>query len=139
MDVMLELQSSLEYLLHNKDSFAEKFYSRVFQIAPEVRALFKSDMIKQGRVLWHMLGGIVYTMSRPEHLHMGLKELGKNHARYGVKAEHCPVVLQALLETIQEVVGDNFNDKLAFAWEQTLTRVTSEMKRYQMESEHIER
>jgi len=135
LDVQLELQSSLEFLLRNRESFSEKFYARVFQKSPETRSLFKTDMIKQGRLLTHMLGGIIYTMSRPDHLALGLKELGKNHSRYGVKAEHYPVVLESLLETIKEELGEIYNENLATAWEQTLTFVTSEMKKYQMEEE----
>lgn len=129
MDIQLELQSSLEYLLENRDRFAEKFYQRVFERSPEARSLFKSNMQQQGRLLTHMLGGIVYTLSRPDHLMMGLHELGKNHVRYGVKAEHYPVVLECLLETIKDELGEFYSDNLGIAWEKTLTFVTSEMKK----------
>jgi len=131
IDVQLELQSSLEYLLRNQDSFAEKFYSKVFEKSPETRALFKNDMVKQGRLLTHMLGGMIYSLSRPQHLEMGLRELGKNHSRYGVTPEHYPVVLQSLLETIEEELGEMYDEDIGKAWEQTLTFVTSEMKKYQ--------
>jgi hemoglobin-like flavoprotein len=130
LDIQLELQSSLEYLLQNEDEFAEKFYNRVFEKSPQIRNLFKQNMKQQGRLLTHMLGGIIYTMSRPEHMRLGLKELGRNHARYGVKPEHYPIVLSSLLETIEEQLGEIYNENLAKAWSEALNNVTAEMKKY---------
>lgn len=136
MDVQLELQSSLEYLLRNEEEFAGKFYQRVFEKNPEIRGLFKRDLKQQGRLLTHMLGGIVYTLSRPEYLKLGLRELGKNHARYGVRSEYYPVVLQSMLETIREQLGDFYNDNLGKAWEQALNMVISEMKMHDQPQMH---
>ena len=134
MDIQLELQQSLDYLLRNEDTFASKFYDKVFNKAPEARTLFKNNMASQGRLLTHMLGGIVYSMSRPEHLAMGLKLLGESHVRYGVHEVHYPVVLECLMETIQKELGDLCNDKLLSAWKQALETVTSEMKHYARQS-----
>ena len=130
MDIQLELQNSLDYLLKNEDRFAENFYGKVFSKAPECRGLFKKDMKSQGRLLTHMLGGIVHSMSRPEHLKLGLKSLGESHSRYGVLKEHYPVVLEALTETIQEELGDLYTDRVGKAWKEALIEVTNEMKKY---------
>ena len=130
IDIQLELQRSLDYLLENEDDFAHLFYSKVFQKAPQVRALFNKNMTAQGRLLTHMLEGIVYSMSRPEHFDMGLKLLGESHIRYGVKQEYYPVVLEALLETIRETLGEMYTGDLMRAWEDALTLITSEMKKY---------
>lgn len=130
MDIQLELQHTLDILLQNEEAFAEKFYNKVFAIAPQTRALFKNNMRAQGRLLTHMLGGIVYSMSRPSHLMMGLKTLGESHARYGVQAAHYPVVLQAMMETIREELGELCTEKIEKAWEQALITVTTEMKKY---------
>lgn len=129
MDIQLELQHSLDYLLRNEEEFATKFYNRVFEKAPEVRSLFKNNMTSQGRLLTHMLGGIVYSMSRPDHLKMGLKLLGESHSRYGVLKEHYPIVLSSLLETIEEQLGEINTEKLLLAWKEALTYITTEMKK----------
>lgn len=130
MDIQLELQRSLDYLLRNEEDFANKFYTRVFEKSPEVRTLFKNNMTSQGKLLTHMLGGIVYSMSRPEHLTLGLKLLGESHARYGVLEAHYPIVLSCLLETIKEELGDYYSGQLIIAWEKALTMITTEMKKY---------
>lgn len=130
MDIQLELQNSLDYLLRNEDEFAEKFYNKVFTKSPHIRELFNNNMQSQGRLLTHMLGGIVYSMSRPEYLELGLKSLGKSHARYGVLEEHYPIVLESLKETIKEELGELFTERIGKAWERALIDVTTEMKKY---------
>jgi len=127
MDINLELQSTLDFLMSNEESFSSRFYERLFTIAPAVRALFKNNMMMQGRLLMHMLVGIVYSLGRPEHLMMGLRALGKSHVQYGVKPEYYPFVIQALLETIEEELGDLFTPRIGEAWNQALQMVTQRM------------
>lgn len=133
-DMNLELQSSLDFILKNEEGFAERFYEKVFARSPEARALFKKDMVAQGRLLTHMLGGIVYSLSRPEFLEMGLASLGKSHEKYGVKPEHYPVVQEALLQTIKEELGGLYTERLGEAWEQALEFITSKMSSWQSNS-----
>ncbi len=116
LDLQLELQASLHSLLQEEDRFAALFYEKVFQKAPAVRSLFKKNLIDQGRLLTHMLGGIVYALSRPEYLLLGLKKLGKNHLRYGVQSEHYPVVKAAMLETIEAILKTEKTEKTMDAW-----------------------
>ena len=131
VDVSLELQSTLDLLMQNEEEFADKFYTRVFEKAPNLRTIFKNNMMMQGRLLTHMLTGIVYALSRPEYLIMGLKALGKSHVKYGVKAEHYPVVKACMLETINEQLGSNYNDRVAEAWDKALDLVTDTMKNWE--------
>lgn len=128
MDLQLELQASLHLLLQDEEKFAAIFYEKIFKKAPFVRQLFKNNMSAQGRLLTHMLGGIVYSLSRPEHLVMGLKKLGKNHERYGVQPEYYPIVKEAMLETIPEVLKDFTSARVIEAWSQALDFVIDTMK-----------
>ncbi|TNE65445.1 MAG: 2Fe-2S iron-sulfur cluster binding domain-containing protein [Bacteroidetes bacterium] len=134
-DMNLELQSSLDLILQNEERFAMRFYENVFVKAPGVRALFKNDMAAQGRLLTHMLGGIVYSLSRPEYLVMGLKALGKSHERYGVRPEYYPVVEEVLLETIREELGDMYTPELGEAWKQALHFITEQMTNWKAEKQ----
>ena len=128
MDLQLELQSSMNIMLKDEVGFAKIFYDKVFTLAPFIRALFRNNMTDQGRLLTHMLGGIVYSLSRPEHLKKGLAKLGKSHVQYGVKAEYYPVVKQAMIETIDEVLGENKTPKTLEAWNAALDFVIDTMK-----------
>lgn len=127
-NLQLELQSSLNTMLEDEDLFATIFYQKVFEMAPDVRALFRNNLTDQGRLLTHMLGGIVYSLSRPEHLKKGLEKLGQSHVHYGVKAEYYPVVKKAMIETIEEVMGENKTSRTIEAWSAALDFVTDTMK-----------
>ncbi len=127
-DVNLEVQASLEILLEDEEAFAEKFYNKVFERAPQVRQLFKSNLIDQGRMLTHMLGGVVYSLSRPEYLALGLRALGEQHQHYGVKAKHYPLVKDVLLETIYEQLGETATPEVQACWAQAIEKVISLMQ-----------
>ena len=127
MDLQLELQASLHFLLKDEDAFASLFYSKVFEKAPFVRALFKNNMRDQGRLLTHMLGGIVYSLSRPDNLKLGLQKLGKNHVKYGVMDDYYPVVKAAMLETITEIMGEHCTDEVLNAWKTAMDFVIKHM------------
>lgn len=134
LDSQLELQSSLHLMLENQDEFARIFYDKVFAISPEARALFKRNMTDQGRLLTHMLSGIVYTLARPDHLITGIKALGKSHEKYGVTPEHYPVVREAMLNTIDEVLGANKTPKTMEAWTLSLDFILEEMQHWSKQS-----
>lgn len=128
MDLQLELQSSMNIMLKDEERFASIFYDKVFNKAPFIRALFRNNMTDQGRLLTHMLGGIVYSLSRPEHLKKGLAKLGQNHVQYGVKAEYYPIVKQSMIETINEVLGEDKTPRTLEAWSTALDFVIDTMK-----------
>jgi hemoglobin-like flavoprotein len=128
MDLQLELQASLHVMLEDQDRFAKIFYDKVFEINPEIRSLFRKNMTDQGRLLTHMLGGIVYSLSRPEHLATGLKKLGESHINYGVRVEHYPIVKEAMMYAIEQSIGERKTRKTIDAWSKALDDVMDMMK-----------
>ena len=136
MDVNLEVQASLELLLKEGDRFAKTFYQNLFDKTPRLRELFKNNMQQQERMLTHMVGGIVYSLSRPHFLSQGLKKLGRDHERYGVQPEHYPLVKSAFLETIQEELGEDCNPEILEAWNTALDVVTNFMRSHKSKGRH---
>jgi class 3 adenylate cyclase len=131
MDLQLELQASLPIMLEDQDQFAKIFYDKVFEMAPGVRSLFRNNMTDQGRLLTHMLGGIVYALSRPEHLRSGLKRLGENHVNYGVREDHYPIIKEAMLYSIAEIMGERRTEKTLDAWNAALEYIIGAMLRWE--------
>lgn len=128
MDLQLELQSSMSLMLDDEEGFAKIFYDKLFTRAPYLRNLFRNNMTDQGRLLTHMLGGIVYSLSRPEHLKRGLSKLGQSHLQYGVKDAYYPIVKQAMLETIDQVLREAKTPQTLNAWSAALDFVIDAMK-----------
>lgn len=98
------------------EAAAGLFYSRLFELDPGVRTLFKADMKEQGRKLMDMIGVAVKGLDHPDRLLPALKELGVRHKTYGVKQEHYQTVGQALLETLEKGLGADFTPKARESW-----------------------
>src|SRR5258708_34803215 len=67
---------------------AALFYGRLFEIAPDVRPLFRGDMAEQGRKLMATLGVVVNGLTDLESILPAASALAKKHVSYGVRAEH---------------------------------------------------
>ena len=111
------------------DQAAELFYSRLFEVYPEVKPLFKTDDMKeQGRKLMAMIGTAVNGLDNLEPLLGAVKDLGKRHVDYGVKDEDYDKVAECLIWTLNQGLGDEFTDELEAAWVKTYTAVADVMK-----------
>src|SRR5258708_2253620 len=80
---------------------AALFYGRLFEIAPDVRPLFRGDMAEQGRKLMATLGVVVNGLTDLESILPAASALAKKHVSYGVRAEHYGPVGVALLWTLE--------------------------------------
>ena len=108
---------------------AEMFYRRLFDVAPELRTLFKGDMRAQGQRLMGMIDTAVKELERWDQLVPALEALGRRHAGYGVKDADYDTVAAALLWTLEKGLGEAFNDDVRRAWINTYAALTDTMKR----------
>jgi hemoglobin-like flavoprotein len=95
---------------------ADLFYGRLFEVAPQVRAMFPDDLSEQKKKLMAMLGTAVAGLSRLETLMPAVQALGRRHAGYGVKAQHYASVGSALLWTLEKGLGEAFTPEVKDAW-----------------------
>jgi len=95
---------------------ADLFYSRLFEIAPDVRRLFPEDMAGQKKKLMLMLGAAVGSLDRLDALIPVVQALGKRHTGYGVTAAHFASVGAALLWTLEQGLGPAFTPEVKAAW-----------------------
>lgn len=107
---------------------AALFYARLFEIDPDLRRLFKSDLGDQGQRLLAMLGQAVALLSHPERLLPVLRQLGARHQGYGVEARHYATVGQALLDTLAAGLGTAFTPALRAAWTEVYGVVAQTMQ-----------
>jgi hemoglobin-like flavoprotein len=98
------------------DTAASMFYARLFELDPELRRLFTSDLREQGRKLMQMIGVAVNGLDRLDALVPAAKQLGARHAGYGVKDTHYDTVAAALLWTLEEGLGPDFTPEVKDAW-----------------------
>jgi hemoglobin-like flavoprotein len=95
---------------------ADLFYDRLFQIAPEVRPLFPIDLRTQKQKLMSMLTTAVTNLHQVEKIVPAVQDLGRRHARYGVKDAHYKPVGEALIWTLEKGLGSAFTQPVREAW-----------------------
>ena len=107
---------------------ADLFYARLFELAPQLRPLFKTDMKRQGMSLMTMLSSAVRGLDNPDALMPVLRSLGRRHVSYGVKDEHYAVVGHAFLDTLAHAFGTTFDDEMRDAWTAAYSLMASTMQ-----------
>jgi nitric oxide dioxygenase len=110
------LRLSFVKLMGAKAKVGQVFYRRLFEIAPELRPLFKSGIEVQAQKLMDMLGIVIRLLRDPAVLSAMLIRLAQRHRGYGVHAEHYQKVRDALLWTLERVLAEAFTSELRTAW-----------------------
>ncbi|SRR5258707_14443227 len=121
------VQQSFAKVAPIADKAATLFYDRVFETAPQVRALFPDDMTEQKRKLMATLAVVVNGLSNLPAVLPAASALAKRHVAYGVVADHYPVVGAALLWTLEKGLGAGWNPELAAAWAAAYTTLADFM------------
>ena len=123
------VSQSINDLRADSDAVVARFYDRLFEIAPDARALFTIDMPTQRTKFFRELDEIAHAIPSLASFVTRATELGLEHVDFGVEARHYRAFGQALLEVLGEVYGDRFTDDLAGAWRQAYAMVADSMQR----------
>ena len=121
------VQQSFAQVVPIADKAAEIFYSRLFELAPAVKPLFRGDMAEQRRKLVATLAVVVGGLSDLPSVLPAASALAKRHVDYGARPEHYPVVGEALLWTLARGLGPQFTPDVAGAWTAAYTTLSGYM------------
>lgn len=121
------IQESFAKVVPIKDTAADIFYTRLFEIAPEVKPFFKGDIKEQGSKLMATLGVVVNGLRDLDKIVPVAQKLAIGHVDYGVKAEHYTPVGEALIFTLDKGLGDAFTPELKEAWLAAYTTLSGVM------------
>ena len=123
----LLVRQSFESVQEYANSLTKLFYGRLFQVEPAVRSLFTGSIEEQSKKLLDMLATAVESLDQFEELRPKLEELGRKHVTYGAKAEHYDVVRLALLWTLGQALGLEFDQETRTAWDKMLRAISTAM------------
>jgi nitric oxide dioxygenase len=104
------------------------FYERLFAANPSFRPLFKNDMRIQGLKLMTMLAMVVYNLPEPGQVLPAIRDLAVRHVEYGVKLADYDALREALLWTLEQVLGKDFRPSVRKAWTVCYDELAGEMK-----------
>ncbi|MEO3801853.1 globin domain-containing protein [Nonomuraea sp. B1E8] len=92
------------------------FYGRLFAENPHLRGMFPPALDVQRDRLFSALTRIVWSLDSPESMAAFLGQLGRDHRKYGVVAEHYAAVGKALLATVRRFAAEVWSPEIEQAW-----------------------
>lgn len=110
-----------------KETAADLFYNKLFELDPDARQLFKEDISIQKKALMATISFAVATLNHPEKLVPAVQALGVRHGKYGVTPDHYGTVGQALLWTLEQGLGDAWTPEAKTAWTEVYGILSSTM------------
>ena len=110
------VKESWGYVITKSEEAGQLFYSRLFEVAPGVRHLFKGDVKEQSRKLMSMVTLIVSRLDKLDTIIDDIRGLASRHNKYGAKKEHYAVVGSCLLWTLKTGHGDKWTKQTEEAW-----------------------
>jgi nitric oxide dioxygenase len=117
-------------LLPTEDFAPEhEFYRRLFELAPEVRPMFKRDMGLQAKKFSDMLAWVIAHLEHPDELSTELRALGARHRDYGVEIDQYAPLGSALMWMFQQTLGNRFTSEMEEAWLEAYALISFEMER----------
>ena len=127
-DKIALVRSSWQQVLPIKDTAAQLFYGRLFELDPSLRSLFKGDMADQGRKLMATINTVVASLDNLAPVLGAVEDLGRRHVAYGVTEAHYDTVGSALIWTLGKGLGEQFTPAVQGAWAEAYGTLASVMK-----------
>jgi hemoglobin-like flavoprotein len=103
-------------VMNRKLETGRMFYDRLFAIAPDTRAMFRSDLESQSQKLMDTLALAISSLRDLPSLVAMLEALALRHVDYGVNDKHYDDVGAALLWTLDRILGPAFTPEARDAW-----------------------
>ena len=123
------VRKSFDALWPFRRKLAAQFYGRFFELAPDARRLFTSDMDKQQLKLMDAIAAIVGALDQREMFQSIISHTGRKHAEFGVRETDFAAFGDALLWGLQQQLGPGFSPELKQAWTALYDAVQAEMMR----------
>lgn len=110
------LRLGLDRVLADPARFGACFYARLFDLLPEARALFPSELEAQQQKLVQALALLVRSLDRGDSVEPLLRQLGQRHRHYGAEPAHYAVVGQALIDSLEACGERALGPAVRAAW-----------------------
>ena len=122
------VQSTFARLAVMPEVVGALFYERLFATNPSFRPLFKNDMRVQVGRLITMLAMVVYNLHEPGPILPTIRKLAVRHIEYGVKPADYDALREALIWTLEQVLGEDLTASVRDAWTVCYNELADEMK-----------
>ena len=123
------IRKSFDAMLSMHREIAALCYSRFFELAPDAKALFPSDLERQRAKLMDMIAALVGALDQPALFQSLVTHSGRQHAKFGVEPLHYAAMGEALIWSLERKFGASFTPELRASWGALYATVQVEMQR----------
>ncbi|MEJ2214051.1 MAG: globin domain-containing protein [Gammaproteobacteria bacterium] len=99
-------------------AITSRMYDILFEKYPETKALFKGAPEDQPEILAAAIAAYATNIDSIDQLHDKVMYIANAHVKSQVKEEHYPMVGDALLTAMQEVLGEAATPEVLEAWKE---------------------
>ncbi|GAB3572900.1 FAD-binding oxidoreductase [Amycolatopsis endophytica] len=104
------------------------FYGMLFTLAPATRDFFPINMEVQRNRMVRALVHVVQMVDQPDDLVPFLRQLGRDHRKFGVVPNHYEAVGTALLAAMKTQLGRDWTAEVERAWAEAFTIIARQMQ-----------
>ena len=100
----------------NAEKITTRMYEILFSKYPETKPLFTNAQGDQHKKLAGAIAAFATNIDRLDALSGAVEKMATTHVATNVKPEHYPMVGDALVNAMADVLGDDFSDEYKVAW-----------------------
>jgi len=99
-------------------AITSRMYEILFEKYPETKALFNGSPADQPKILLAAIAAYANNIDNIERLHDRVMYIADAHVKSHVQEEHYPMVGEAVLTAMQEVLGEAATPEILEAWKE---------------------
>ena len=122
------IRKSFDAMYPMRRDIADLAYSRFFELAPDARGLFPSDMERQRIKLMDMIAALVGSLDQRPLFQSLVADSGRRHAGFGVQPSQYVAMGEALMWSLECKFGASFTPELRESWTALYAMVQVEMR-----------
>ena len=122
------VQKSWQLVMQSSDELPNLFYDKLFELNPELKSMFSTDLTKQHQMFVNMLNILINGLDNLELILGAVKKLGVTHTSYGVKDKDYDTVGEALIYALNAILNNTFADSVSTAWTAAYAILADTMK-----------
>lgn len=112
------IKATAPVIKEHGEAITTEMYKILFEKYPQTQALFKNAAPDQYKKLANAVYAYAANIDQLENLGKGIEQMAEAHVKTQVLPEHYPMVADALLQAIKNVLGDAATDEVMAAWEE---------------------
>ena len=121
--------------------FFDNFYSRLFDVHPMCRPMFKAGLKSQGKFLVKMISMALSMIDDHQKFNQTMVKLTETHNERGVKAIEYGIVAEVLFWTVRRCLGTAYDKTVHSIWVKVVSRMLKIMVpvavAYEIQSEGV--